>query len=64
MQLTEAQKQVFEQLGRNPDFRAWLHAEEATQIKVLKVHPVGDQLYKAQGRVALIDQIKVHCGLS
>lgn len=64
MQLTPEQKHIFEQLGRNPDFRVWLAGEEAQANKVLKANQNAWQLAQAQGAVQLIERIQVHCGLN
>lgn len=58
MQLTDGQRQVFQQLGMNPEFLAWLKARQSEQIKVLKSHPVDVQLHRAQGAAGILDEIE------
>lgn len=63
MQLTPDEKQLFEQLGRNPYWLGWLAKLEQSQIKVLKVNPNPVQLAQAQGQAQLIDAMKAISGV-
>lgn len=59
--VTAEQQQVFRQLGMNPDFLKWLADEIAAQDKVLRKNPDLHQLHRAQGAVAVLDEIKALC---
>jgi hypothetical protein len=56
--ITPEEQALFEQLGRNPVFRAWLQKESDTRIKVLKVNTKLEQLCQAQGAMQVLDAIQ------
>jgi hypothetical protein len=58
------QRQLFEQLGRRPEFQQWLAAQEARWIGVLKQNTNIEQLCKAQGAIALVDEMRGLAGLN
>lgn len=60
----EQKQQLFEQLGRHPVFQQWLAAQEAKWIGVLKANTCIEQLCKAQGAIALVDEMKAMAGLN
>lgn len=62
--MTPEQKSLFEQLGRNPAFKQWLQAQDAKLIEVLKKNANVEQLHKAQGAIALVDDMKLASGLN
>jgi hypothetical protein len=56
--VTPDEQALFEQLGRNQVFRAWLQKESDTRIKVLKVNTRLEQLCQAQGAMQVLDAIQ------
>lgn len=61
--MTPEQKQLFEQLGRNPAFRQWLGEKESQRISVLKRNTNIEQLCQAQGGLMLVDEMRAAAGL-
>ena len=55
--MTPKEAEMFEMLGRNEVFRAWLQKQLATNVDILTQHTDTVQLHRAQGCSQLLQKM-------
>lgn len=64
VQLSDDERHLFEQLGRNPVFQKWIERELEAEMKTLKANTKLEFLYNAQGAVRVLETLQGHLRLS